>query len=107
MTYSLGTLGLHTHSRQQAYTVCTLPYVARFAPPLVSSPILDLLIWVAVGAIVGVLVAAVRYPGRNDANRSYRGAIQAMVFAATGALVGSAIYVTLAYSSYDYLPFSF
>jgi hypothetical protein len=25
----------------------------------------------------------------------------------TGALVGSAIYVTLAYTLYDYLPFSF
>ena len=65
------------------------------------------MIWVATGAIGGALVAAVRSPSRNEPNRNYRGAIQLIFFAATGALVGLAIYVTLADTLYDYLPFSF
>jgi hypothetical protein len=69
--------------------------------------ILDFMIWVAAGAIAGALVAATRSPERNKPTRNYGGAIAIMVFAATGALVGSAIYVTLAYTLYDYLPFSF
>jgi uncharacterized membrane protein YeaQ/YmgE (transglycosylase-associated protein family) len=69
--------------------------------------ILDLMIWVAAGAIAGALVAAIRSPERSKPTRSYGGAIAIMVFAAMGALVGSAIYATLAYTLYDYLPFSF
>jgi uncharacterized membrane protein YeaQ/YmgE (transglycosylase-associated protein family) len=69
--------------------------------------VVDLIIWLVAGAVAGALVAAVRSPAQNKPLRSYRGAIEIMVFAVTGALVGSAIYVTLAYTLYDYLPFSF
>ena len=58
------------------------------------------MIWVAAGAIGGALVAAVRSPSKNEPNGIYGGAIQLILFAATGASVGSAIYVTLADTLY-------
>jgi hypothetical protein len=69
--------------------------------------ILDFMIWIAGGAIAGALVASVCSLDGNEPGRNRSRAIQIMVFAGTGTLVGSAVYVTLAYTLYDYLPFSF
>ena len=65
------------------------------------------MIWIAAGAIAGALVATVRSLEGSDPDRNRSRALQVMVLAATGALAGSAIYVTLAYTLYEQLPFSF
>jgi uncharacterized membrane protein YeaQ/YmgE (transglycosylase-associated protein family) len=64
-----------------------------------------LLIWAAVGAIAGALACALRSE-KNELNGGSKGAVL-IIFATTGALISSAIYVTLAATLYKELPFSF
>jgi uncharacterized membrane protein YeaQ/YmgE (transglycosylase-associated protein family) len=68
--------------------------------------IFNLIIWIAAGAIAGVLVGALRSPEKNEPNSGSKGAVKLIVFAGTGALIGSVIYVMLAFTLYDDLPSS-
>jgi uncharacterized membrane protein YeaQ/YmgE (transglycosylase-associated protein family) len=59
-----------------------------------------------VGAIAGALACAIRRTEKNKLNGDSKGAIL-IIYATTGALIASAIYVTLAVTLYKELPFSF
>jgi len=60
----------------------------------------NLMIWVATGATAGAILAAIRLPEAKNYASNSKGAVHILVCAATGAFIGLAIYVTLAYTLY-------
>jgi hypothetical protein len=98
-------LGLHTPGKTQRTVPYIHPVQSFVTGPLVHS--FYLVIWIALGAIAGALVASIRCLEDSVSTGWISLRIEIMAFVATGALVGSAIYLTLAETLYQGLFFLF
>ena len=77
---------------------------AAFGPRVVT--ILDLLIWTAMGAVIGALLGAIQCSDSDSPPPRYGNVAHLVVCGFAGALVCSIVFVAFAYAIHESGPFS-